>query len=196
MKAVAIPLDDLPRQEELPSQLVEDGGELWQRGHRLVDQGFDEFGRITAGSWQSGRFATKPFVFGGCEWLSVLSGRILFETEGRQHEIGEGMAALLPRGTHCRWIQPEPVLKYFLRWDYEGADQPRRFWSSAMGERPFAAGTFAATTDSASWLKGASSVTLQAARGVLELAGDFTRPRSVTRRAQSDGRTAERQDTV
>lgn len=175
MKTLAIPLDDLPLQEELPSELLDEGDEVWQRGCRLVDRTILGRGRITAGSWLSGRFATKPFVFGGCEWLFVLSGRIVFEIEGQQHEIGRGVSTLIPRGLSCRWRQPEPVLKYFLRWDYEGGDQPRRFWSSVMSGKDAPWQAFSVSCDQASWRDKTSSVTLLSSVGQLELAGVFTR---------------------
>lgn len=174
MRSLGIPLDDLPLCEDLPADLVEEGGELWQRGVRLVDRSEPGRGRITAGSWLSGRFATKPFVFGGCEWLHVLSGAIVFEIDGHDHEIAAGMSALVPRGLSCRWVQPEPVLKYFLRWDHEGDDQPSRFWSSAMPGEPVPDGAFRASADEASWRNATSSVRLAAKAGTLELSGDFT----------------------
>ncbi len=173
MRSLAIPLDDLPLREGLPADLVEEGGELWQRGMRLVDRSVSVGGRITAGSWLSGRFATKPFVFGGCEWLHVLSGAIVFEIDGYVHKIAAGMSALVPRGLSCRWVQPEPVLKYFLRWDHEGDDQSSRFWSSAMPGEAVPDGAFRASVDEASWRDATSSVRLAAKTGTLELAGGF-----------------------
>ncbi|TKT74459.1 cupin domain-containing protein [Aquamicrobium sp. LC103] len=173
MRSLTIPLDDLPLREELPADLVEDGGELWQRGARLVDRSVPGHGRITAGSWLSGRFETKPFVFGGCEWLFVLSGRIVFIIEGQQYEIRRGMSALIPRGLSCRWVQPEPVLKYFLRWDHDGDDQPQRFWSSAMLGVDAPRGVFSISAGEASWRQGTSFVTLLTRAGHLELAGVF-----------------------
>lgn len=76
MTRLAIPLDDLPSQQDLPSLLILEGGEVWQQGHRLVDRTLADSDRVTAGSWLSGCFATKPSAFGGCEWLTVLRGRI------------------------------------------------------------------------------------------------------------------------
>lgn len=173
MRSLAIPLDDLPLRENLPADLIVEGGELWQRGIRLIDRSIPGRGRITAGSWLSGRFATKPFVFSGCEWLHVLSGAIVFEIDGHDHEIAAGMSALVPRGLSCRWVQPEPVLKYFLRWDHEGDDQPSRFWSSAMPGETIPRCVICVSADKVSWIYSRWSVTLWSSTGKLDLTGNF-----------------------
>lgn len=173
MKSLAIPLDDLPLREELPAELLQRGNERWQRGVRVVDESLPEAGRITAGIWFSGRFATNRFTFGGCEWLHVLSGSVVFDIDNTRHEIVAGMSALVPRGLSCRWIQPEPVLKYFLRWDHDGDDQPTTFWSSALSENGPQAGRFTASVHMASWRMSGSTVTLLPQHGRLDVDGPF-----------------------
>lgn len=167
MKSIVIPLDDLPAREELPADLVQPRDDRWQHGVRVVDWRVRGVGRVTAGSWHSGRFATKPFSFGGCEWLHVLSGTIVFDIAGTHHEISAGKSALVPRGLSCRWVQPEPVLKYFLRWDDAGEGQPTQFWCSGMPETEMAEGALAISTTKASWHHAATSVALSVTEGIL-----------------------------
>lgn len=173
MRSLAILLDDLPLRENLPADLIVEGGELWQRGIRLIDRSIPGGGRITAGSWLSGRFATKPFVFSGCEWLHVLSGAIVFEIDGHDHKISAGMSALVPRGLSCRWMQPKPVLKYFLRWDYKGDDQATRFWCSDMPEAEMGKGALAVSTTKATCHHAANSATLSVDEGILYWDSEF-----------------------
>ncbi len=85
MTAWTIPLEDLPRREDLPADLVGPGEDVRQFGHRLVEREFAGLGRVTAGSWRSGVFATGPFEFGGCEWLFVIEGLLRFEVDGNSH---------------------------------------------------------------------------------------------------------------
>lgn len=165
----AIPLEDLPRQEDLPAELVGPEDDVRQFGHRLVDREFGGLGRITAGSWQSGVFSTGLFEFGGCEWLFVLDGLLQLEVDGNSHEIMPGMAAVVPKGLQCRWVQPSPVLKLFLRWDHEGDGQPSRFWHCGMCEPAPASVRFIAECERVHWKDPLRSLTLDARRRNLTL---------------------------
>lgn len=121
----------LPEAEPLPADLIEQGA-LWQRGLRIIDRPA-EVGRITGGVWASGVFATHPFDFGGQEWMYIISGCVRLEIEDTKRLVGAGEQFLVPKGLHCRWVQPEPVLKAFLRWDGDGpAPEMERVWKMAM----------------------------------------------------------------
>lgn len=125
----------LPEAEPLPADLIERGA-LWQRGLRIVDR-FAEGGQLTGGLWASGAFQTVPFAFGGQEWMHIISGSVRIETEYTERRVGPGEQIVVRRGLHCRWIQSEPVLKLFLRWDGDGpVPTMERLWMAAMPDWP------------------------------------------------------------
>jgi uncharacterized cupin superfamily protein len=155
---IAIPLADLPEAEPLPTALLEPDSEAWQRGLRLVDRSDGAGGRVTAGSWQSGVFRTRPFTFGGHEWMWVIEGCIEVAADHGRWLIRQGEAGLIPAGLCCTWTQLGPVTKVFLRWDGTLPDSPvfSAPWLSSAPERSFGyagrEGILLAAANTASWL--------------------------------------------
>lgn len=155
---IAIPLAGLSETEPLPTALLEPDSEAWQRGLRLVDRSDGAGGRVTAGSWQSGVFRTRPFTFGGHEWVWVIEGCIEIAGDHGRWLIRRGEAGVIPAGLCCTWTQLGPVTKVFLRWDGTPPDSPAACspWLSSAPGRSFGytgrEGMLLAAPNTASWV--------------------------------------------
>jgi uncharacterized cupin superfamily protein len=107
---------ELPEREPIPAAVIAEGdGRQW--GRRIVDE--PALG-LSAGIWESGAFRTRPFVFGGHEFMRVLEGEIVLEADGGTVRVGPGEAAVVAQGATIAWTQPRRVRKLFMRFDDPG----------------------------------------------------------------------------
>jgi uncharacterized cupin superfamily protein len=85
---------------------------------------------VTAGLWYSRPFTSKPFTFGGFEFVHLIAGALEIVTQTGTFTIQAGDSVMIPAGLQCVFRQTDEVCKVFIRWDApNGSRDPSWFHS-------------------------------------------------------------------
>ncbi len=69
---------------------------------------------LSAGVWEADANETHWMDYPVHEFIIIIAGEVTIAEEGRSTTFRTGDCFLIPKGLHCRWLQPGKVRKYFV----------------------------------------------------------------------------------
>ncbi len=106
----------------VPTGLVVSGSPQ-QSGHRYLDE---KATGVSAGVWACTPMSGKMGSYPVHEYMTLLEGSVtIVHKDGSELTIEAGESFFIPKGTHCQWIQPRNVKKYYVIWNDGSGTQPK-----------------------------------------------------------------------
>jgi uncharacterized cupin superfamily protein len=74
----------------------------------------DKANGLTAGLWAQPGMESPWMDYPVNEFMALLEGEVTIEEKDRSLTVKAGESFIIPKGTHCRWVQKGPVKKFFV----------------------------------------------------------------------------------
>ncbi len=74
----------------------------------------DKANGLSAGLWAQPGMESPWMDYPVNEFMALLEGEVTIEEKDRSLTVKAGESFIIPKGTHCRWVQKGPVKKFFV----------------------------------------------------------------------------------